>query len=321
MSAEKSSLSALLIVNARSGTADRALEPAVAQLAEGGIDVELASPDEPSAIDEIIAQRADGFDMLILGGGDGTISASTSAVLAAGKPLGVLPMGTANDFARSLAIPFALEDAAAVIVAGHRRHVDVGLMNERPFLNVASVGFSVDVARFHTGERKKRLKLISYVVSWYDAYRVHRPFRTRLTLDGRVLTPRCAQLAVGSGRHYGGGLTLSEDAQPDDGFLHVYYIEPVGLLGGLRLLPALRFGTLKRAENAELLKAKDVRIETRRARRINVDGELAGSTPARFAILPGALTVFAPPPAHVGAIGQLGETRADEDEGDHGHSA
>lgn len=295
MNAPQASRRALLIVNSRGGSADRALDPALARLAEAGIEVDLQRPDDPAKIGAIIERRAGDCDLIVLGGGDGTISASSSAVMAAGKPLGVMPLGTANDFARSLGIPFDLAAAAEVIAAGHTRRVDVGLMGKRPFLNVASIGFSADVARFHRGERKKLLKLFSYVLSWFDAYRAHRPFRVRMTLDGEVRVRRCAQLAVGSGRHYGGGLTLAADAEPDDGLLRVYYIDPVGFLGGLRLLPALRFGWLKRQENAELLTAREVHIETRRPQRINVDGELVGRTPMRFGILPGALTVFAPP--------------------------
>lgn len=294
MSLNKTARRALLIVNPRGGSADRALDPALARFDAAGIDVALERPDDPSGIGAIVAGRASQYDLLILGGGDGTISGSASAVLASGKPLGVLPLGTANDFARSLGIPFDLAAAAEVIAAGRTRQVDVGLMGDRPFLNVASIGFSAEVARFHRGERKQRLKLLSYVVSWFDAYRAHRPFRVRMTLDGEVRVRRCAQLAVGSGRHYGGGLTLSMDARPDDGLLRVYYIDPVGFLAGLRLLPALRFGMLKIQQEATLLTAREVHIETRRPLRINVDGELVGRTPMRFGILPGALRVFAP---------------------------
>lgn len=285
---------ALLIVNARSGTSDGDLEPALARLRSGGIEAACVRPDEPSEIDGVIAREAPGADLIVLGGGDGTLSGSLAAVLDTGLPLGVLPMGTANDFARALAIPTDLEQAAAVIAAGHRRPVDVGVIDDRPFLNVATVGFAVEVARSHTGERKRRLRLLSYPVSWIDAYRRNRPFAARVVCDGRARTLRCAQLAVGSGRHYGGGLTLSEEARVDDGWLWVYHVEPVGLLGWMRLFPALRFGKLRGREETELLRAKSVDIETRRSRSINVDGELVGRTPARFRIRPRALEVYAP---------------------------
>ena len=285
---------ALLIVNARSGTADRGLEPALDRLRQGGIVATCIRPEHLSDIDSIIAQEAPAADLIILGGGDGTLSGSAAAVMQADRPLGILPMGTANDFARALAIPFDLEQAASVIVDGRRRHVDVGVLNGRPFLNVASIGLGADVARFHTGERKRRLKLLSYPLSWIDAYRRHRPFRARIDCDGDVRVRRCAQLAVGSGRHYGGGMTLSADAQVDDGWLRVYYVDPVGVWGWMRLLPILRLGRQRWEPNTDLLRARSVAIETRRAKPINVDGELIGQTPARFSILPRALEVIAP---------------------------
>ncbi len=288
---------ALLIVNDRSGTADADLEPALDRLRDGGIEVRQFTPSEPAEIDDIIGQEAAKADLIVLGGGDGTMSGSAAALLASDRPLGILPMGTANDFARSLEIPSDLEQAAQIIAEGHTRVIDVGLMDARPFLNVASIGFSVEVARFHTGERKRRLRLLSYPVSWMDAYRRHRPFRARIVCDGSVMDRRCVQLAVGSGRHYGGGLTISEDARIDDGWLRVYYVEPLGVLGWLKLLPSFRFGTLDKHREAELLRAQTVEISTKGARPINLDGELIGRTPAGFSIRPKALTVFAPEPA------------------------
>lgn len=286
---------ALLILNSRSGSADADVDRAVDHLERSGIDVALSCPGDPAEIDGLIAQAAPTADMIILAGGDGTLSHSVGAVLMADRPLGILPMGTANDFARALGLPDDPEQAAAIISDGNIRNVDVGMIDDRPFLNVASVGFSVEVARFHSGDRKKRLRLLSYPLSWMDAYQRHRPFAARIVCDGVARTRRCTQLAVGSGRHYGGGLMLSEQAQIDDGWLRVYSVEPLGFWGWVRLLPSFRFGTLGKKKEAELLRAKAVDIETRQPRSINVDGELIGRTPARFRIRPGALAVFAPP--------------------------
>ncbi len=103
------------------------------------------------------------------------------------------------------------------------------------------------------------------------------------------------QIAVGNGRHYGGGLTIDAAAEIDDGWLRVYYLKPAGPLAMLRVLPALRFGWLSRAPEAEVKWARRVEIRTRRPRRINVDGELDGLTPVTVHVLPAAVTVYAPP--------------------------
>lgn len=299
----------IVIFNSRSGSADQGLERALEVLRAGQLDVVPFSPDDPAEIDEILRREAPKADSVVLGGGDGTFSSSAKALLEVGKPLGILPLGTANDFARSLGIPQDLEQAAAIIVEGHRRDVDVGLVDERPFLNVATIGFSAEVARHHEGERKRRLGVLNYPLSWFDAYRSHRPFRATLVLDGITRRCRCSQLAVGSGRHYGAGLTIAEDARIDDGLLRVYYVEPMSALGWLWLLPALRFGRLKKQPEAALFTAKSVQVSTSRPKSINIDGELAGRTPAEFHIAPQVLSVFAPRPSN-GASAPSQEAKA-----------
>ena len=92
-------------------------------------------------------------------------------------------------------------------------------------------------------------------------------------------------------------MTIAEDAEIDDGLLKVYYLKPLGLWGWIRLLPSLRFGTLDRRGEAELMRATRVDVATKRPKQINVDGELIGETPATFRLLPKALSVFAPVPA------------------------
>lgn len=288
---------ALIIVNKRSGTSYQDLDEALNRLRAGGFDVDVFFPDDPAEIGEIIRKRSKGLSTIILGGGDGTLSASAADLLPLKLTVGVVPLGTANDFARGLGIPTDLSAAAEIIVQGHKRSIDVGIVNDRPFLNVASIGMAVDVARFHKGERKRRFKLLSYPLSWVDAYRSHRPFRADLRCDGNSRLGRFSQIAIASGRHYGGGMTIEASAQVDDGWLHVYYVKPRDLWGWLRLLPALRFGTIDREERAEALLAKQVTIVTRRKKVINVDGELSETTPAKFRILPQSLTVFAPPAA------------------------
>ena len=291
----------IAIFNSRSGSAEQDLQRALEVFRVGQLDVVTFSPDDPAEIDEILRKEAPEADFVVLGGGDGTFSSSAKALLDAGKPLGILPLGTANDFARSLGIPQDLEQAAAIIVEGHKRDVDVGLIDERPFLNVATIGFSAEVARHHEGERKQRLGVFNYPLSWYDAYRSHRPFRATLVLDGVTRRCRCSQLAVGSGRHYGAGLTIAEDARIDDGLLRVYYVEPLGIVGWLRLLPALRLGRLGKRREAALFTAKSVQVSTSRPKSINIDGELAGRTPAEFHIAPQVLSVFVPRSSNSGS--------------------
>ncbi len=287
--------SVLVLTNEHSGGDSSELEPAIARLEEAGFSVTVEAPDSVEDLRRRI--RDSGDSTVILAGGDGTMSAAAPALMTLERPFGILPLGTANDLARTLDIPFDTVQAAEVILAGHRRRIDLGLIDGRPFFNVASVGLSAEVAREHEGERKERLGVLSYPVSAWQAFRRHRPFRAELVIDGEPLDCRCMQVAVGNGRHYGGGMTVDETAEIDDGWLRVYYLRPAGLLAMLWVLPALRFGWLRRAPEAEVKKARRVELRTRRPRAVNVDGELDGMTPVVFEVLPGAVEVFAPPRA------------------------
>ncbi|GAA1929624.1 hypothetical protein GCM10009797_24240 [Nocardioides hwasunensis] len=150
-------------------------------------------------------------DLLVVGGGDGTVASAAGLVAPTGTALGVLPLGTANDFARTLEIPSALDLAIATLVDGKVVDVDLGRVDGRAYVNVASVGLSVAVTRRLTPSLKRRLGRFAYPAATLSAYRSHRPFSARLEVDdGTVLElDHLMQLAVGNGRHYGGGLTVA----------------------------------------------------------------------------------------------------------------
>ena len=285
---------ALLLANRSSGLGGTRLDGVLDVLQQAGIVVLSVAPNTPAQIPELIRNIAPKTDMIIIGGGDGTLSCCLPALMETDRPFGVLPMGTANDLARTLGLPSDPVDAAAVISRGVTKKIDIGIVNDRPFFNVASIGFPAEVARFHTGWRKKLLRLVSYPISWFDALKVHRNFNATITCDGHERRVRCSMIAVGNGRHYGGGLTISEDADIDDGWLRVSYVRPVRFWRALGLLPSLRLGTIAREEEAEVWRAKRIAIRTDRSKRINVDGELVGTTPANFAVREKCLEVFVP---------------------------
>jgi YegS/Rv2252/BmrU family lipid kinase len=254
----------------------------------------------PDSVDDLRRRiRDSGEATVVLGGGDGTLNAAASALRDLARPFGLLPLGTANDLARTLGIPFDPAEAAAVIAEGATRRIDLGLIDGAPFFNVASLGLSAEVVREHEseGERKRLLGVLNYPLSAWAAFRRHRPFRAELIIDGEPLRCRCMQIAVGNGRHYGGGMTIDERAEIDDGWLKIYYLKPAGLMAMLWMLPALRFGWLRRTSEAEVRWARRVEIRTRRPRPLDVDGELICRTPVVIEIDPGAVEVFAPPPS------------------------
>jgi YegS/Rv2252/BmrU family lipid kinase len=286
---------ALLICHAKTGAARRAMEAAAAVLAEGGVELTLEPWPGHEAMPATIRRHAKAVDLLVLGGGDGTMNAAATALLDTRLPLGILPMGTANDLARTLGIPPEPEAAARVILAGERRRIDLGEVNGRPFFNVASIGLSVAITRELTTDLKRRWGRLAYALASLRALPQARPFQAELRYGERVEVVRTLQIAVGNGRYYGAGMVVAEHAEPDDGLLHLYSLEFERAWWLAALLPSLRAGTHRRWRQVRAADCAEVEIRTRRARRVDADGELLTATPARFRVLPGALEVFVPP--------------------------
>ena len=288
---------ALLIVNPQARRGAEAAEAACSALEAAGLAVaRFEPPPGMSAADAVIAGVAlGGIDRVVLGGGDGTLSASIPGLLQVGLPLGILPLGTANDFARSLDIPLAL-DAAARVISEERPHpVDLGEVNGHMYLNVASIGFSAELAGALKADMKQRWGKLGYAITAVALLRRARPFTVTLVHDGTERRVKTVQVSVGNGKHYGGGMVVAEGARPDDGTLDVYSLEVAHWWRLVALIPWLRSGTHGQWPDVRAFRTVALDVRTRRPRPVNADGELSTYTPATFRLHPAALQVFAPP--------------------------
>lgn len=286
----------LLVVNRFARSGEQAHAEAVATLSALGLVVIDGSPPAGVSIADRVRELAGGADVVVIGGGDGTLNAAAGAVLTAGKPLAVLPLGTANDLARTLGLPLDVPAACRLIADGHTRRIDLGRVNDRLFFNVASIGLSVAITAGLSKERKARFGVFAYLISAVEAVWRWRPFVADITVDGVTHRGKTVQVTVGNGRHYGGGLTVAADAAIDDQRLDVLSLEVRGWWELIPLLPALLRGTLAGSPRVRAFSGTRVEVVTKRAKRVNTDGELTTHTPARFELLPRALEVFVPPP-------------------------
>ena len=150
---------AVVLVNPGARRGGEAIDGILAKLTEAGVTLHEASLGTPAEIEARIraAEGPDGpADCAIVCGGDGSLCRAAPGLIASSFTLGILPMGTANDLARTLGIPVELEAAAEVIVAGHQRRIDLGTVNGTPFFNVASIGLSAELARELSPGLKRR---------------------------------------------------------------------------------------------------------------------------------------------------------------------
>jgi len=285
---------ALVVINRKGSGGEKQLEAGVRILEAADIEPAVFFSRRPEQIPRIILDHSGSFDLIVVGGGDGTLSRAAPSVLQSGLPLGILPMGNANDLARTLGIPNTVKDACNIIAQGHRRRIDLGHVNGKPFFNVASLGISAKVADQLNGSIKRRWGLLSYVSCAWSALHSASHFEARVICDDHCENIRSMQIAVGNGRHYGGGMTIVDNAEIDDGRLDLYSLSPQKWWRLVLLLPILRRGTVRQANNIHVLHGQAISIHTDRPMPINVDGEIVTRTPADFQVIPAALEVFAP---------------------------
>jgi diacylglycerol kinase (ATP) len=285
----------LLLHNPKARQGGNALEPVCARLAAGGLAITTESFENLPEIARDIARLHESADAIVVCGGDGSISSAAPAVIDSGLPLGIIPAGTANDLARTLSIPLDLAAAADLVVAGHTRRIDVGMVNGHCFFNVASIGLSSELAQKLDPELKKRFGRLGYAIAALRILATARRFRARIVEKGLGARVRTYQIAVGNGRLYGGGNVVAEDAAIDDGRLDLYSLEMANLWKSALMARAFRTGTLGAWKEVRTARSVEFDVETRRPMPVNADGEIVTATPAHFRVLPAAVTVFAPP--------------------------
>jgi diacylglycerol kinase (ATP) len=282
----------LLLINrgSRQGSAD--LGPALDVLRRVGDVVEVSS-DDHRRLQQALAEHRDRVDRIVVGGGDGTLNTILDVLLERPLPLGILPLGTANDLARTLELPSDLAAAAAVIVAGRTRQIDVGCINGKHFFNVASLGLSTQVARELTREAKRRWGVLGYPLALWRAARRRRSFRADIRCDQERRRLHSIQIWIGNGRHFGGGMTVATDARIDDGMLDLVSLAPRGLWQLILSLPRLVRGQ-HHDERVRHWRGTEIEVRTHRPMPINTDGEVTTQTPAQVRLVPKAISVYVP---------------------------
>ena len=286
---------AALIVNVHSRKGEALFQQAREKLEAAGVRLIAAhAVRDPERLQETVRDAVgNGAPMVIVGGGDGSLSGTVDELVGKDCVFGVLPLGTANSFARTLGIPLDLDGAVHVIAQGKRRRIDLGMIDHDYFVNAASLGLSPMIGKTVPHKLKRYLGRIGYLI-W--AVKCSVGFRAfRLMIDDGQAERRMwsTEVRILNGPYHG-GVELSDRADVDSGEIVVQAV--VGR-SHARLAwdwYAKFFKLRDRDAQTEEFRGQSFRIETQPRQRISIDGEVVARTPATVKVAAGAIDVAVP---------------------------
>jgi diacylglycerol kinase (ATP) len=292
----------VIIVNptAGSGRGARVVPWLRERLARG--DAELHVTDDPAQPEALAAAAAErGCGRVIAVGGDGTVQAVVNGLLGAGRDveMGVMPIGSGNDLARSLGLPTDMAAAWAVATGLATRRIDVararnGEGHERWFASAGGVGFDAQVAAAMASRRGWQAGRAGYLLTTLTELRRFKNQRVRLTMDGEMLESRVLFVAIANGAYYGGGMRIAPGAEADDGLLDLCVVGNISRLTAIREMPNLYRGTHVRNSAVSMHVARSLTVEGDAETRVHLDGEPFGGLPLEVVLHPWALAVAVP---------------------------
>ncbi|MGB7589332.1 MAG: YegS/Rv2252/BmrU family lipid kinase [Solirubrobacterales bacterium] len=245
---------------------------------------------------EMALRAAEAGEVPVVMSGDGLIGAIGGALAGSEVPLGIIPGGRGNDLARVLGIPDDPEGAVAVLAAGHTRRIDVGEVNGKRFLGIASTGFDAEANRIANETSWLRGNLV-YAYAGIRTLLAWSPARFTIRVGDEQVRITGYSVSAANSRAYGGGMMLAPEADLADGEFDVVTIGEVGKLRFLSNLPKVFKGTHVLRDEVNVFRAPRLELSASRPFAVYADGEHVTDLPASLRLLPRALSVLAPPQA------------------------
>jgi YegS/Rv2252/BmrU family lipid kinase len=286
---------AVLVVNAHSRKGQKLFKRARRLIAEAGIRLISAHPvHDPARLNDTVRQAVrDGAPMVIVGGGDGSLSCVVDDLVGRDCVFAVIPLGTANSFARTLGLPLDLEGAIRTIANGRRRRIDLGIIDGDYYVNNAAIGLAPMIGTSVPHNLKKYLGRVGYFVWALWCLINFRSFGLTVETGGESHTLRALEVRIANGRFHG-GVEMVEDADVDTGDIVVQAVTgryrsalAWNWLATVLKLPARR-------ETTREFRGRRLRVTTKPSLPISIDGEVLGQTPAKCEVAPRAIEVVVP---------------------------
>lgn len=286
-----------LIVNpsAGRGRAHREIDRAVKLLLEKGAEVDVIESRGREDLVRLGAEAGrDGFDRVVVCGGDGSVNLVLRELDLERTVLGIIPLGSGDDFAKAAGIPRKLEDACETIVNGRVREVDVALANGIRYVGVAGFGFDAEVNRF-ANEKVRRLRgSMIYLWAIMNILPRFRPFRVFVEVDGTMSEQEMMFAVVSNSGSYGAGIRIAPTSIIDDGLLDMVVVHRCSKADLLRTLPLAYVGAHLKRPYVAVTRGTDFRFETEEPMSVFGDGEPLTTTPLTVALSPVRLRVLVP---------------------------
>lgn len=264
-----------------------------AELESRGAEYRLVTPSGQDAARHAAQEAAERGETVAAVGGDGTIGLIAGALRGASTPLAVIPAGRGNDFARVLNIPTDPRAAAALAIDGEERLVDVGDVDGRPFVCIASLGFDSDANRIANEAKLVRGNLV-YLYAALRALAGWKHANFHVVVDGVAHDIHGWAVAIANSKAYGGGMIVAPHADLSDGRLDVMLTSESSKMTALRDLPKLFKGTHADNSYVSFLKGETVEVSADRPFTIYADGDPIGEVPATVRVSRQSLRVLVP---------------------------
>ncbi|MDP6593217.1 MAG: diacylglycerol kinase family lipid kinase [Candidatus Marinimicrobia bacterium] len=247
------------------------LEPV---LMERGVDYEICHTEAPEHATEITREKREDYDVVVAFGGDGTMNEVVNGIVGSDTALGMIPLGTGNDFARSCRMPLKFDDAVENLLTGQPKKIDLGVFNgDKYFANVVGVGFDA----YAGNESKKIQKLKGTAVYVYAVFKTLRHYDSipmTIELDDQKIEEPTYLISVGNGWSVGGGLQLTPDAVIDDSTFHVCQISDISSMKVVANFTKLFNGRINDLDEVSLRTSRKVKISSEVPLPIHIDGEI-----------------------------------------------
>ena len=281
----------LLLMNSNARRVQQSAQAVTSAFDAAGCEIISATPDADDGGTRIMKKYAGRVDCVVVAGGDGTLISAIGGLLETRLPLGILPLGTFNDLARTLDLPLDPSQAVGVILRGQKRRLDVGRVGEKYFFNEASIGISTRIARRQTPDVKKRFGMLAVIATTIATLGGSRPFSATIRYDGREERFRTLQLTIANSSRFG-GIISNKDAAIDDALLDLYSLDIRSWFEIFRLVGPIVRRQIAQSPAIRHRTATMFEVQTRHPHSIFTDGEPAGKTPATFEVLPAAIEVY-----------------------------